>query len=221
MKPDELYESLNTAVVTGDEKAAPQAALALVDEGEAPTAVIAAMSKTMAGLGEKFSAMEIFVPDLLVSADAFEAAAEALKPALAESSAAAQKKGTVVIGVVEGDIHTLGKNLVRVMLAADGFEVRDLGRDVKTELFIETAEEIGADIIALSALMTTTMGRIEDVIADLKRRDLRQKYRVIIGGAPITEQFARKVGADGYAEDAPRAVALANSLVAGTPEVES
>ena len=204
---------LERAIEAGDEEEAPRMARALLDLGVEPTHITAALSRTMAGLGRRFQTLDIFVPDLLIAADAFEAAMAVVEPALLRSEAGRVNKGTVVIGVVEGDIHTLGKNLVRVMLAADGFTVHDLGRDVKVAHFVQAAAEHDADIIAMSALMTTTMGRMTDVIELLRHKEARGSHRVMVGGAPITQQFADEVGADGYAEDAHRAVALANRLL--------
>jgi 5-methyltetrahydrofolate--homocysteine methyltransferase len=167
----------------------------------------------MARLGQRFQTLDIFVPDLLIAADAFEAAMQVVEPALLESEAGRKLKGTVIVGVVEGDIHTLGKNLVAVMLKADGFQVHDLGRDVKVARFAEAAQEFQADIIAMSSLMTTTMGGMKDVIDLLVTEGARDDHQVIVGGAPVTQQFADEIGADGYAEDAPGAVALANRLL--------
>ena len=204
---------LERAIEAGDEETAPKLAEFLLDLGAEPTHVTAALSRAMARLGEQFQRLDIFVPDLLVAADAFEAAMHVIEPALHACEAGRKRKGTVVIGVVEGDIHTLGKNLVRVMLAADGFQVHDLGRDVKAARFAQAARESKADIIAMSALMTTTMGRMKDVIDLLVTEGARDDHQVIVGGAPVTQQFADEIGADGCAQDASRAVALANRLL--------
>ena len=208
---------LETSIETGDERGAPAAAQALLDQGVPPSAITAVMARVMERLGEEFHSLEIFVPDLLVAADAFDAVMQVIEPALLQARGGEKAKGKIVVGVVEGDIHTLGMNLVRVMLAADGFEVRDLGRDVKVNCFVEAAEEFGAEVIAMSALMTTTMERMKDVVQELAARGLRDKYRVMVGGAPVTQYFADEIGADGYAEDAPLAVALANRLLASFP----
>lgn len=205
---------LERAIEAGDQEAGPAAAQALLDLGAEPTYVTSALSRAMTRLGEQFQRLDVFVPDLLVAADVFEAAMQVVEPALLESEAGRKPKGTVVIGVVEGDIHTLGKNLVAVMLKADGFQVHDLGRDVKAARFAEAAQDFQADTIAMSSLMTTTMGRMKDVIDLLVTQGRRQRYRVMVGGAPTTQQFADEIGADGYAEDAPDAVALANRLLA-------
>jgi corrinoid protein of di/trimethylamine methyltransferase len=204
---------LEQAVEAGDEQAASQLTQSLLGLGAAPADITASLSRAMARLGEQFQRLDIFVPDLLVAADAFGAAMAVATPAMLAAEAHRKPKGAIVLGVVEGDIHSLGKDLVKVMLAADGFEVHDLGRDVKVASFLEAAREHGADIIGMSALMTTTMDRMKDVVDLLEREGARRDHSVIVGGAPITRHFADQIGADGYAEDAPRAVALANRLI--------
>jgi len=206
-----LTAALEAAVETGDEEAAALAASRLLAVGAAPTEVTGALSRAMERLGERFHRLDIFVPDLLIAADAFEATMAVVEPALRNSPR--KSKGTIVIGVVEGDIHTLGKNLVRVMLAADGFEVHDLGRDVKVAAFVDAALERRADIIAMSSLMTTTMDRMRDVISMLVSRGLRDRVHVLVGGAPVTQSYGEEIGADGYGEDASEAVAAANRLM--------
>jgi 5-methyltetrahydrofolate--homocysteine methyltransferase len=213
MDADGALEQIEKAIECGDETEAPRIAQELLDQGIEPTRITAALSRTMSRLGEQFQRLDIFVPDLLIAADAFEAVMAVVTPALLRPEVRRERKGTVVLGVVEGDIHTLGKDLVRVLLAADGFQVHDLGRDVKVARFLEAAREHRADIIGMSALMTTTMDRMKAVIDLLVREGARGDYHVMVGGAPVTQQFARQIGADGYAEDAPRAVALANRLV--------
>jgi dimethylamine corrinoid protein len=208
---NEQLSQLEVAIEHGDEVAAPEIALALLAAGVASEEITAALSRAMARLGERFHRLDIFVPDLLVAADAFEAVMARVEPVL--KSSPRQPRGTVVIGVVEGDIHTLGKNLVRVMLAAEGFAVRDLGRDVTAAQFVETALEQRADIIAMSSLMTTTMGRMKEVVELLTARGVRDRIRVLVGGAPITQAYADEIGADGYGGDASEAVAAANRLV--------
>jgi corrinoid protein of di/trimethylamine methyltransferase len=206
-----LTAALEAAVEAGDEAGAASAASRLLEIGAAPTIVTGALSRAMGRLGEQFHRLDIFVPDLLIAADAFEAAMAVVEPALRNSPR--KSKGTIVIGVVEGDIHTLGKNLVRVMLAADGFEVYDLGRDVKVAAFVDAALEWRADIIAMSSLMTTTMDRMRDVIGLLVSRGVRDRVCVLVGGAPVTQAYADEIGADEYGDDASDAVAAANRLI--------
>jgi len=206
-----LTAALEAAVGAGDEEAAALSSSKLLAVGAAPTAITGILSRAMARLGERFHRLDVFVPDLLIAADAFEAAMAVVEPALKASPR--RPKGTIVMGVVEGDIHTLGKNLVRVMLAADGFEVHDLGRDVKVAAFVDAALERRADIIAMSSLMTTTMDRMRDVIGLLASRGVRDRVGVLAGGAPVTQVYADEIGADGYGEDASEAVAAANRLM--------
>jgi len=206
-----LTAALEAAVEAGDEAGAASAASRLLEIGAAPTIVTGALSRAMGRLGEQFHRLDIFVPDLLIAADAFEAAMAVVEPALRNSPRGS--KGTIGIGVVEGDVHTLGKNLVRVMLAADGFEVHDLGRDVNAAAFVDAALERRADIIAMSALMTTTMDCMKNVVGLLVSRGLRGRVRVLVGGAPVTQAYAYEIGADGYGEDASEAVAAANRLM--------
>lgn len=161
-------------------------------------------------VGRLFSAGELFVPEMLIAAKAMKAGLDVLKPFLAKAEV--KNKGTVVIGTVKGDLHDIGKNLVAMMMEGAGFEVIDLGNDVENEKFVEAAREKKADLICMSALLTTTMPRMEEVIALMKEQGL--KFKTMVGGAPVTESFAKKVGADGWSVDAPRAVEMARQLIA-------
>jgi 5-methyltetrahydrofolate--homocysteine methyltransferase len=160
-------------------------------------------------VGKKFSEGELFVPEMLRAAQAMKAGLEVLRPRLAETES--RPKGTVVIGTVKGDQHDIGKNLVVMMLEGAGFQVIDLGVDVETGRFISAALENKAEIVALSALLTTTMLAMETTAAAIKEKGLAVK--TIVGGAPVTEAFAQKIGADGYSEDAPGAVELVRRLL--------
>jgi 5-methyltetrahydrofolate--homocysteine methyltransferase len=161
-------------------------------------------------VGEKFSAGELFVPEMLMAAQAMKAGLELLKPHLAEGQS--QRKGTVVIGTVKGDLHDIGKNLVSMMMEGAGFDVVDLGVDVESEAFVKSAAEKNADVIALSALLTTTMPAMQTTVKAVKEAGMTVK--TIIGGAPVTQAFADQIGADGYSADAPGAVKLVKELVA-------
>jgi len=161
--------------------------------------------------GELFDQEEYFVPELLICSDAMYAGIEILRPHLKVSDA--REKHKVVIGVVEGDTHDIGKNLVKIMMDAAGFEVHDLGRNVPLASFVEKAKEVGAKLICLSTLMTTTMDGMSTVIEMLKEEGIRDSYKVIIGGGPISQAFANKIGADGYSDNAAGAVRLANNLM--------
>jgi 5-methyltetrahydrofolate--homocysteine methyltransferase len=161
-------------------------------------------------VGERFSAGELFVPEMLMAAQAMKAGLEILKPHLAAGQS--QSKGVVVIGTVKGDLHDIGKNLVSMMMEGAGFDVIDLGVDVESEAFVKSAAEKNADVIALSALLTTTMPAMESTVKAVKEAGMSTK--TIIGGAPVTQAFADQIGADGYSADAPGAVKLVKGLVA-------
>ncbi len=161
-------------------------------------------------VGEKFSAGEMFVPEMLQAAKAMKAGLELLKPYLSNKSIAS--KGTIIIGTVKGDQHDIGKNLVAMMLEGAGFKVVDLGVDVDVDRFVKAASEYNADVLGLSALLTTTMPVMENTVAAIKEAGLA--VRTIIGGAPVTEAFADQIGADGYSADAPGAVELARKMMA-------
>ena len=162
--------------------------------------------------GVAFDKEEYFVPELLICSDAMYAGIEILRPHLKVTDAQVRIKA--VIGVVEGDTHDIGKNLVKIMMDAAGFEVHDLGRNVPLANFVEKAKEVGADLICLSTLMTTTMDGMATVIEMLKEEGIRDSYKVIIGGGPISQAFANKIGADGYADNAAGAIKVSRSLLA-------
>ncbi len=164
-------------------------------------------------VGELWEKGEYFLPELISSAEGMKAAMTVLQPELKKAHLDAPVKGRVVIGTIEGDIHDIGKNLVASMMQAHGFDVQDLGADVKLERFIEKAEETGADFICLSALLTTTMLNQKKFMELLKARDLAGRFKILVGGAPVTQRWASEIGADGYAENAPAAVRLALALI--------
>jgi 5-methyltetrahydrofolate--homocysteine methyltransferase len=167
------------------------------------------MLAAMAKVGRLFEEGECYVPEMLMSARAMKAGLTKLQPNLKQTNV--QAAGRVAIGTVKGDLHDLGKNLVGMMLEGAGFTVKDLGVDVPPEAFVAAADEV--DVIGLSALLTTTMGQMKDTLSALDAAGKRPGVRVIVGGAPVTEEFARQIGADGYAPDASRAVAVTKSLM--------
>jgi 5-methyltetrahydrofolate--homocysteine methyltransferase len=169
--------------------------------------------KAMAETGRRFEAGEFYVPEMLIAARAMKGCLEILRPALVASDV--QPVGRVVIGTVAGDLHDIGKNLVSMMLEGAGFEVIDLGVDVPPRRFVEAVQQGAPDIVAMSALLTTTMAQMAKTLEALHAAGIRDRAKVIVGGAPITEAFAAKIGADGYAPDASRAATLARQLVAG------
>ena len=164
-------------------------------------------------LGERFEKGEVFLPDLLIAADAFNVAIEVLRPAMEAQKKQVAKLGTVLIGTVNGDVHAIGKNIVAIVLEAYGFEVVDIGVDNPSLKFIEEAEKVKADLIGLSSLMTTTMPAQKEVIEILKEMHLRDKYFVVVGGGPVTQEWADKIGADGYAGSAFQAVEVVKRLL--------
>jgi 5-methyltetrahydrofolate--homocysteine methyltransferase len=163
-------------------------------------------------VGKRFADGDIYVPEMLVSARTMKLGLELIKPIL--GSAEAEDRGTILMGTVKGDLHDIGKNLVTMMLEGAGFKVVDLGVDVKIDDLIETLKREKADILGLSALLTTTMPEMQKVIEVLQAEGLRDQVRVLVGGAPIDQKFAEQIGADGYGEDAAEAVQLARQLVA-------
>jgi len=208
--------SLSQAIIQGlVEEAGPLAEKALA-AGFQPLQVIEkACLPAIEEVGRLWECGDYFLPELIAGAEAMKAAMAVLQTAMKSSGQSLKSAGRVVIGTVEGDIHDIGKNLVASMLRAAGFEVIDLGADVKVERFVETAVEEKADLIALSALLTTTMLNQKKVMELLASRGLRERLKVMVGGAPVTEKFAREIGADGYGESAVQAVAVARALMAG------
>jgi 5-methyltetrahydrofolate--homocysteine methyltransferase len=171
--------------------------------------LIAAMSE----VGKQFEAGTFYIPEMLIAARAMQACMDVLKPLLAVTDA--KPFATVVVGTVKGDMHDIGKNLVRMMLAGAGFDVVDLGTDVTPERFVQAIREHGAKLVGLSALLTTTMISMGGIIKAIEQAGLRDQVKIMVGGAPVTEEYARQLGADGYAADASRAVTVAKSLITG------
>ena len=184
-----------------------------LDEGNDPSAILNSMIDAMGVVGERFKNNEIFVPEMLVAARAMKKGVEVLKPHLASGSAGAA--GKVIIGTVAGDLHDIGKNLVAMMIESAGFEVIDLGVDVSSDKFIEAVRSNpDTKIVACSALLTTTMPALRDTVAALNAADFRSKIKVMVGGPPITQEFADEIGADAYTPDAASAAAKAKELAA-------
>lgn len=183
-----------------------------LDEGMDPKEILnKGLLDGMGIIGGKFKRDEVFVPEVLVAARAMNAGLSILEPKLAE--AGNEPVGKIVIGTVKGDLHDIGKNLTAMMMKGAGFEVYDLGVDVEAEVFLEKAEEYGADIIGMSALLTTTMPNMKEVIDLLKEKNLQDKYIVMIGGAPVNDSFAKEIGADYYTPDAASAAEVAKQAV--------
>jgi 5-methyltetrahydrofolate--homocysteine methyltransferase len=208
----ELLNALKEAVIVGNANAAKELTeKALAENIPAKTILDDALIPGMMVVGEKFKNNEYYVPEVLIAARAMYAALDLLRPILSQSDI--EPIGTVVIGTVKGDLHDIGKNLVRMMLEGGGFRVIDLGVDVAPEKFIEAIKEHNAQILAMSALLTTTMPSMKVTIDALKEAGLRDKVKVMVGGAPVTQQWADEIGADGYAPDAASAVDKAKELL--------
>ena len=207
------FEGLCQAVESGNTDEAEDITQKLLGEGKDPLEMIAALTETMNKLGELFARLEIFLPQLMVAGDALTAVVDILRPKIMESGEQAAPKGKVVIGVVKGDLHEIGKNIVKLMLETNGFEVKDLGYDVDSLTFIKEAEALGADIIGASSLMTTTMPGQKEIIELLKDKGLRDRYKVVIGGAPTGQEWADQIGADLWCEDASSAPRMMAELL--------
>jgi 5-methyltetrahydrofolate--homocysteine methyltransferase len=203
---------LRDAVMNGDDKGAAAAANEALAAGIDPVKIVTeGVTPAMAEVGRKFECGEAFVPELLISARATKAVFGILRPHLAKQGA--QPVGRVVVGTVKGDLHDIGKNLVAAMLEGGGFEVTDLGVNVTPEKFIEAAKAKGAQVIGLSALLTTTMPAMKATVDAVKSAGLVGKVKVMIGGAPVTRAFADEIGAEGYGETAASAVGVARKLI--------
>ena len=204
-------EEIQNLIMNGKSKLVPAAVQQALDDGLDATAILNSMIDTMGIVGEQFKNNEIFVPEMLVAARAMKKGVAVLKPCLASGAAGA--KGKVIIGTVAGDLHDIGKNLVAMMIESAGFEVIDLGVDVSADAFLEAYNQNSdAKIVALSALLTTTMPAMADTVKLFKSNGVSVK--IMVGGAPITQAFADEIGADGYSTDAASAAELAKALVA-------
>lgn len=210
----EIFEKLTTSIIMGEPEITVSTTKEALAAGIEPMTIIRqGLMPGMDVVGEKFSSGEYFLPDLIIAADAMQQAMELLEPELRMRQQTLESAGTVVIGTVKGDIHEIGKSLVATMLSANGFKVIDLGVDVPTQKFVDKVKETGADMVGLSALLTTTMTVQREVIQALTLAGIREKVKVIVGGAPVTRGWAKEIGADGFAEDAMGAVAVAKQLM--------
>jgi 5-methyltetrahydrofolate--homocysteine methyltransferase len=208
----ELLEQISTAIIEGDLDVIQDLTEDALDEGLSAQEILD--DGLMAGMdyvGVEFKAGNMFVPEVLRSARTMQAAMDILKPLLAESGA--QMTGKVLLGTVKGDLHDIGKNLVGMMCEGAGFEVKDLGKDVAPEAFVEAIKTYEPDVVGMSALLTTTMRTMEHTIKALEETGLRDRVKVMVGGAPVTQDFADQIGADGYASNAASAADLAKAFV--------
>jgi len=200
-------------ILEGNSAAVKQGVQAALGAGLEPATILTeGMISAMGKVGTLFEEGEYFVPEMLIAARSMKEGLAILKPLLLQAKVASS--GRVAIGTVKGDLHDIGKNLVSMMLEGAGFEILDMGTDVAPDKFVDAVKNGSTDIIALSALLTTTMPNMKTTIEALKQAGLRDKVKVMIGGAPVTDSYAQQIGADGYAPDASRAVALAKSLMA-------
>lgn len=214
MSHEEILRSLAESVINGDEERARDSAKRALEAGIDPlTAINDGLMKGMSQVGDDFSKLKIYLPEVMMAAEAMKAALSILEPAALQKKSDAIRKSKVVIGTITGDIHDIGKNIVAMLLRANGFEVFDLGRDVPIDDMIRKAEEVQADIIAASTLLSTSMPYMEDLLSLLKERGLREKYIVMVGGGPVTREWAESIGADGYGDDGDEAVRVAKELV--------
>jgi corrinoid protein of di/trimethylamine methyltransferase len=210
----ELFEAMAQSIIDGEEEDAVELAQQAIEQGVDPLdAINQGFVVGLDEVGAQFGCGEMFLPDLVLAAESMKAAMSVLEPELTKRGAARQVLGTVVIGTVEGDIHDIGKTLVATMLSASGFKVYDLGVDVSLQTFVDKASEVEANLIGLSALLTTTMVKQRTLIESLEEAGLRSKVKVMVGGAPVTRSWAEEIGADGYSEDAIGAVSVAKGLV--------
>lgn len=215
-----IFEQMIEATVELDEERCVALAQEALDRGVDPyEAIQEGYTKGMQIVGAKFAKLEIFLPEVMMAARAVNAAVAVLRPHLLERKDHGTQ-GSIVLGTIQGDLHDVGKNIVKIMLQASGFIVHDVGVDVPVRRFVEKAVEVDADIIAASAILTTTMTYMPDLVELLTELGLREKFRVMLGGAPVTRDWALKVGADGYGEDATEAVEVAKRLVEEKKGVE-
>jgi len=206
-----LIQEIYTAVMDGKNAIVQEKVQASLAAGVPATSILNdGMIAAMSEVGRLFEEGEYFVPEMLISARAMQAGLVLLKPSLKEADF--KSRGKVVVGTVKGDLHDIGKNLVAMMLEGAGFEIIDLGTDVTAEKFVAAIRENDAQMVAMSALLTTTMLAMASTIDFLKEAGVRDQVKIMVGGAPVTEDYARQIGADGFARDASRAVALAKSL---------
>jgi trimethylamine corrinoid protein len=214
MDKNTIFKTMEEAILDGDNERARQGATQALQQQIDPLEVVeSGLSQGMDIVGDRFEQGLAFLPELLMAAETFNAAMEVLKPEIEAQKKEVAKGGTVLIATVKGDVHNIGRNIVATILETRGFTVVDMGQDVSALQIIEGAEKTKADVIALSSLMTTTMPNQREVIQALKEMNLRDKYSVIVGGGPVTRNWADEIGADGYGSNAIEAVDLVKDLL--------
>ncbi|MEI7845863.1 MAG: corrinoid protein [Chloroflexota bacterium] len=211
---NELFQRMAQSIIDGDSEASISLALEAINAGMDPLdAITKGFVIGVNQVGEAFSCGDAFLPELVMAGEAMKEAVKTLEPEMEKRGSTRQMLGKVVLATVEGDIHEIGKSLVGTMLSASGFQVFDLGVDVSTAKIIEKTKDVNADIVALSALLTTTMIRQREVIEALEKEGLRPSVKIMVGGAPVTRDWVQKINADGYSEDAIGAVNIAKSMM--------
>lgn len=209
-----IYQWLSVAIIEGDKDNLFAAVEDALHEGITPTDIIdKGLTPGMREVGEKFARYEIYLPEMMMASEAWDHVMKVLEPKILEMGGKRKKVGRVVIGTVKGDIHSIGKNIVAAMLKTSGFEVFDIGIDIPASIFADKAQEVNADIIAVSALMATTMPQQKNIIEHLEARGERDKYYVMVGGGCTTQDWADTIGADGYGDTAGDAITLALEAV--------
>lgn len=214
MQREDLFAAMGQAIIDGEAETAAELARRGLEEGVAPLdAIDRGFVPGIDHVGHEFAAENMFLPELVLAGEAMKAAVDVLEPEMQRTGAEREIHGTVVLAAAHGDIHDIGKSLVGTMLSASGFRVVDLGVDVPIDAVVDTVRDVDADLVGISALLTTTMVGQRDVVDALTVAGLRDSVKVMVGGAPVTPEWATEIGADGFGEDAARAVSLARELV--------
>ncbi|MGA2573028.1 MAG: cobalamin-dependent protein [Candidatus Methanomethylicaceae archaeon] len=214
MSQEQMLDDLANSVISGDANRAAEAAKNALTGGVDPlNAITNGLNRGMKQVGEDFSKLKVYLPEVMMAAEAMKAALAILEPAALKKDSTSIKKSKVVIATIAGDIHDIGKNIVSLLMRANGFEIYDLGRDVPIDAMISKAMDVNAEIIAASTLLSTSMPYMEDMIALLKERGLRGKFIIMVGGGPVTKEWATSIGADGYGDDGDEAVKVAYELL--------
>jgi trimethylamine corrinoid protein len=211
----EIYDALRTAIMDGDETQAAEIARTLVDRPADVVGAVDVAVQAIRQVGDRFGEGEIFLPEMMLAAEAMQGFMKIVGPALEKAAGQARISAKVVLGTVKGDIHTIGKDITATMLSASGYDVTDMGVDVSPMTMIQAAEQGGAQIIGLSALMTTSMPYQKEVVALLNELKMRDRFWVIVGGGPVTADYAKSIGANGWARNAAGAVRLCDRLLRG------
>jgi len=211
---DEVKETMGKAIVEGDDEGAAEIAQKALDADIDPTKIFKEIiTPVLTEIGERFGRLEIFLPEVLLAADAAKAIFKVLKPVIEAQKIEDAHLGKVVIGTMSGDVHEIGKDIVAIMLEVNGFEVNNLGRDVSVDTLINTARQENAQIIAMSSLLTTSLPYMKDMINMLRETGMDKQFKTLVGGGPVTSEWAAAIGADGYGKDASEAVLVAKKLV--------